>query len=56
MDKKVSRLRRAASTRRKIAQLQTHRLSVYRSNSHIYANIISPEGDKVWERLSHCST
>ena len=47
MDKKVSRLRRAASTRRKIAQLQTHRLSVYRSNSHIYANIISPEGDKV---------
>ena len=47
MDKKVSRLRRAAATRRKITELQTHRLSVYRSNSHIYANIISPEGDKV---------
>src|SRR5690625_2044317 len=47
MDKKASRLRRAAATRRKIAQLRVHRLSVYRSNQHIYANIISPEGDRV---------
>ena len=47
MDKKVSRLRRAVPTRRKIAQLGVHRLSVYRSNLHIYANIISPEGDRV---------
>ncbi|MBV4396145.1 50S ribosomal protein L18 [Advenella alkanexedens] len=47
MDKKVSRLRRAVATRRKIAELRMHRLSVYRSNLHIYANVISPEGDKV---------
>ena len=47
MDKKISRLRRAVSTRRKIAELRVHRLSVYRSNQHIYANIISPEGDRV---------
>ncbi|MFJ1300357.1 50S ribosomal protein L18 [Bordetella genomosp. 5] len=47
MDKKVSRLRRAVPTRRKITQLGVHRLSVFRSNLHIYANIISPEGDRV---------
>lgn len=47
MDKKVSRLRRAVATRRKISQLRVHRLSVHRTNLHIYANIISPEGDKV---------
>jgi large subunit ribosomal protein L18 len=47
MDKKVSRLRRAVPTRRKINELRVHRLSVFRSNQHIYANIISPEGDRV---------
>ena len=47
MDKKVSRLRRAVATRRKIAELRVHRLAVHRSNTHIYANIISPEGDRV---------
>src|SRR5690606_4653001 len=47
MDKKQSRMRRAAATRRKIAELRVHRLSVFRSNQHIYANIISPEGDRV---------
>src|SRR3546814_1639262 len=47
MDKKTSRLRRATSTRRKISELRMHRLSVFRSNLHIYANIISPEGDRV---------
>ncbi|HUH87705.1 MAG TPA: 50S ribosomal protein L18 [Pusillimonas sp.] len=47
MDKKLSRLRRAVSTRRKITELRVHRLSVFRSNLHIYANIISPEGDRV---------
>src|SRR6185437_6156765 len=34
-------------TRRKIAELRVHRLSIFRSNQHIYANIISPEGDRV---------
>jgi len=47
MDKKTSRLRRATSTRRKISELRVHRLSVFRSNLHIYANIISPDGDRV---------
>ena len=47
MDKKLSRLRRAVATRRKIAELRVHRLCVHRTNQHIYANIISPEGDKV---------
>jgi large subunit ribosomal protein L18 len=47
MDKKLSRLRRAVPTRRKIAELRIHRLSIFRSNQHIYANIISPEGDRV---------
>ncbi len=47
MDKKISRLRRAVATRRKIQELRMHRLSIFRSNLHIYANIISPEGDRV---------
>ena len=47
MDKKLSRLRRAVATRRKISELRVHRLSVHRSNTHIYASIISPEGDRV---------
>jgi len=47
MDKQASRLRRATTTRRKIAQLRVHRLAVHRSNMHIYANIISPEGNRV---------
>src|SRR3546814_13029026 len=46
-DKKIARLSRAVSTRRKISELRVHRLSIYRSNLHIYANIISPEGDRV---------
>jgi large subunit ribosomal protein L18 len=47
MDKKVSRLRRAIPTRRKIAELRVNRLTVFRSNQHIYATIISPEGNKI---------
>jgi|SRR5690625_5169323 len=47
MDKRKSRTRRAGATRRKIRQLREHRLAVHRSNLHIYANIISPEGDRV---------
>ena len=47
MDKRQSRLRRAGATRKKIRELREHRLAVHRSNLHIYANIISPEGDRV---------
>jgi large subunit ribosomal protein L18 len=46
-DKKASRLRRSRQTRLKIRELRVGRLSVFRSNTHIYATIIAPEGDKV---------
>ena len=41
------RLRRARKTRAKIAELKMTRLSVHRTNSHIYAQIITETGDKV---------
>ncbi len=47
MDKKIARLRRARKTRAKIAELKTARLSVNRSNSHIYAQVFSGCGTKV---------
>jgi large subunit ribosomal protein L18 len=45
MDKKASRQRRARQTRIKIAVQGASRLSVHRTNSHIYAQILA--GDKV---------
>jgi large subunit ribosomal protein L18 len=42
IDKKLARQRRARQTRLKIAQLRAMRLSVYRSNGHIYAQVIDP--------------
>lgn len=47
MNKKTARLRRARKTRARIADLKMVRLCVFRTNSHIYAQIISAEGDKV---------
>ena len=47
IDKNQARLRRARKTRAKIAELNSVRLSVYRSNSHIYAQVFSPCGSKV---------
>lgn len=47
MNKHAARLRRARKTRAKIADLNKVRLCVYRSNNHIYAQVISAEGDKV---------
>ena len=41
------RLRRARKTRAKIAELKVTRLNVYRTNTHIYAQIIAPTGDVV---------
>ena len=41
------RLRRARKTRAKIAELKVTRLSVHRSNGHIYAQIIAATGDKI---------
>ena len=47
MDKKQTRLRRARKTRARIAELKKVRLSVYRTNCHIYAQIIDETGGKV---------
>ncbi len=47
MDKNVARLRRARKTRVRIAEQRATRLVVSRSNCHIYAQIIAPEGNKV---------
>lgn len=47
LDKKQARLRRARKSRAKIAELKAVRLCVNRTNSHIYAQIISACGSKV---------
>jgi large subunit ribosomal protein L18 len=46
-DKNPSRLRRSRQTRLKIRELGAVRLTVHRTNCHIYAQITSPLGDKV---------
>ena len=45
--KKEARVRRARKTRIRIAALRATRLVVSRSNLHIYAQIVAPEGDKL---------
>ena len=45
--KKGARLRRAKRARAKISGLRMNRLCVFRSPRHIYAQVISPEGDRV---------
>ncbi len=47
MNKKETRLRRARKTRAKLAELKAVRLAVFRSNCHIYAQVISGCGSKV---------
>ena len=47
IDKKVSRLRRAAKTRATIARLKAVRMTVHRTNTHIYAQIVDASGSKV---------
>ena len=47
MNKKQARVRRARKTRVRIAEQRATRLVVGRSNSHIYAQIVAPTGDKV---------
>ena len=46
-EKKETRLRRARKARLKMRELETVRLSVYRSSQHIYAQVISANGAKV---------
>jgi large subunit ribosomal protein L18 len=52
MDKKSARQRRARKTRARIRELHMHRLCVNRTPRHIYAQIISPDGDKVLAAVS----
>jgi large subunit ribosomal protein L18 len=47
MEKTERRQRRARKTRARIALKDTHRLCVHRTPQHIYAQIISPEGNRV---------
>jgi large subunit ribosomal protein L18 len=47
MNKNVSRLRRAKSTRSHIRELAVHRLSVHRTGQHIYAQVFAPDGKVV---------
>ena len=46
-EKNESRLRRAKSTRMHIKKLAVPRLTVHRSDQHIYAQVISADGAKV---------
>ena len=46
-DKNEERLRRARQTRAKIAELRAVRLTVHRTNGHIYAQVIDASGSKV---------
>jgi large subunit ribosomal protein L18 len=46
-DKQQSRLRRSRSTRSRIAEARAIRLTVHRSNTHIYAQVIDASGAKV---------
>ena len=47
LTKKEQRLRRSRQTRVRIALQKVARLAVHRSNSHIYANIVSEDGTQV---------
>jgi large subunit ribosomal protein L18 len=47
LSKKAQRLRRARQTRIRIATQRVARLTVNRTNLHIYASVISGDGDKI---------
>lgn len=47
MNKKSMRLRRSRRTRAKLAELKAVRLSVHRTNLHIYAQVFSSCGTRV---------
>ena len=47
LNKRDQRARRSKQTRLRIATQRVVRLSVYRSNLHIYASVISDDGAKV---------
>jgi large subunit ribosomal protein L18 len=45
--KKISRIRRATRSRKKMRELNAAVLTVHRTPRHIYAQVIAPEGDRV---------
>ncbi len=47
MDKKISRLRRAARARAKLRELEVYRLTVHRTPRHIYAQVLTHDSSKV---------
>jgi large subunit ribosomal protein L18 len=47
LTKKEQRLRRSRQTRARIADQGAVRLTVFRSNLHIYASVISDDGERV---------
>jgi large subunit ribosomal protein L18 len=47
LNKKDQRVRRSRQTRARIATQRVARLTVYRSNLHIYASVISDDGTRV---------
>ena len=51
-EKQTARLRRARRGRAKMRELRVYRLCVHRTPRHIYAQIISPEGNRVLAQAS----
>jgi large subunit ribosomal protein L18 len=47
LNKKDQRIRRSRQTRVRIANQRVARLTVFRTNLHIYANVISEDGSEV---------
>lgn len=56
MDKKTSRLRRAARARFKMREMGVHRLVVHRTPRHIYAQLVAPTGAEVLAAASTVET
>ncbi len=56
LTKKEQRLRRARQTRHRIATQGTARLTVNRTNLHIYASVISGDGSRVLASASSVET
>jgi large subunit ribosomal protein L18 len=47
LNKKDQRIRRSRQTRARIAKQRVARLTVFRSNLHIYATVVSEDGQRV---------
>ena len=54
--KSIKRQKRALKTRSKISLSENHRLTIFRSNSHIYAQIMTNKGCEVLVSASTCES